>query len=370
MDESDLHRRDWYKNTCWVAFLHPFTFVVPDDEKPWKVKLEDINNVSYSSGNLTRIVSRFKINEIDLDGVICYDGAIAIPRKGKLSQKEDAVNFFNKLFTQLLFCDFKVEGVDLRDIVTGKLYDNYAITTYDFGNSANSHLHTKIRHNYVNNIDSIYLDSPRIIKVGKLLKIINDGEEIIKKIPNLSPKFLMKGITEIRYKNWDLVLSNLWITAEQIIDFLWHNVFLKTQKFHPNKNIDGRITSLKDDTRTWSTAIKQEILFQNKIITDEIFNELFNARKIRNKLVHEGKSVDRTVAVGLFSAVTELLKIATLNKTILSKFEIDEKFFSDERKILDNSFFEEWRNLPENNFTEARFGPEILKKVKIKPKRK
>lgn len=27
-------------NPCWVAFLHPFTFVRPDDEKPWKVKLE------------------------------------------------------------------------------------------------------------------------------------------------------------------------------------------------------------------------------------------------------------------------------------------------------------------------------------------
>lgn len=370
MNESDLHRRDWYKNSCWVAFLHPLTFVVPDDEKPWKVKLEDINNVSYSSGNLIRIVARFKIDGLDIDGLICYDGAIAIPRIGKLLHKEDAVNFFNKLFTQLLFCDFKVEGVDLRDIVSGKLYDNYAITTYDFGNSANSQLHTKIRHNYVNNIDSIYLDSPRIIKVGKLLKMMNDGENVLKKIPNLSPKFLMKGITEITYRNWDLVLSNLWIIAEQIIDFLWHSLFLKTQKFHPNKNIDGRLTSLKDDTRTWSTAIKQEILFQNNIITDEIFTQLFNARKVRNKLVHEGKTVDKTVALGLFSAVIELLKISTSSKAILSKFEIEERFFTDEKMILDNSFFEEWKSLPEDNFTEAKFGPDILKKVKIKSKRK
>jgi len=366
MTEEESHRKTLLKNSCWVAFLHPLTFIVPDDEKPWEVKLEDINNITYNSGNLIRIVSRLKSTDLELDGMICYDGAIAVPRKGKLDNKEEAVNFFNKLFAQLILSGYKAEGVDLRDIVKGNLYDNYAITTYDFGNSAVSQMHTKIRTLMVSNIDTIQLSNPRIMNVSKFIKMIEDGERILKKIPNLSPKFLAKGITEIRYKNWDLVLSNLWITSEQIIDFLWHNVFLTTDKFQPESGISGRIPSLKDDSRTWSAVVKQEILYQNRIITEDVFSNLYNARKVRNKLVHEGKPVERNIALGLYDAVKKLLNIATGEKYILKQFPIDDKFYFDKNLNLDDEMFEEWKKLPEDNFTEGRFGTEILKKVKFK----
>jgi hypothetical protein len=363
MEEEQLQRIALYKNSCWVAYLHPLTFVVPEDENPWEVKLEDINNVSYNNGNLIRIVTRFKLEETTLDGLICYDGAIAIPRIGKLHYKEDAVNFFNKLFIKLIFSGFQVEGVDRRDVVSGKLYDNYAISTWDFGDSAISNLHTKLRNRQVSNIDSIYLAGPRIIKVNELLNSINIGGKLLEKIPNFTPKFLIKGITEIRYKNWDLVLSNLWITAEQLVDFLWYNIFLSDSSLHPEENIAGRINSFKEDNRTWSASVKQEILFQNKIISSEILSNLYMARKVRNKLVHEGKPVDKQVAMGLFLAVRQLIKVATKQEDILS-FEINKIRDDNDKTKLDQSFFEEWIKLPRDNFTEHRFGSNVLKNIK------
>lgn len=29
-------------NPCWIAYMHPYVFVVPDDERPWKLDLDEI----------------------------------------------------------------------------------------------------------------------------------------------------------------------------------------------------------------------------------------------------------------------------------------------------------------------------------------
>lgn len=330
-----------FHNTCWTIYLHPYTFVVPDNEETWEVDLKDINNISYNNGNLVKIVSSFKIPDCEIVGFICYDGAISIPRLPPFRNIEDAETFFNTFLAKLLLKDFYVEGVDVRDIVHAQLLDKWAIWNLDFGSSQNSHLHTKVRMKLTSNMETIYLASPRILRVTEIKNMLSDGERIFNKINNLTPKFLTKGITEIRYKNWDLALSNLWITAEQLIDHLWHTKFIANSKYHPTRNFSGRKESFKEDNRTWSTSVKQEMLYQSKIIKPDIFESLFNARKARNKLVHEGKSVNESTALGLFSAIKGLVELATNETNLLSSIipikqkqvrkaaEINTNFFSD-----------------------------------------
>ncbi|WP_060873450.1 hypothetical protein [Myroides odoratus] len=361
MTETELE--NIIKNPCWVAFLHPFTFVVPDDENPWEVKLEEINNVSYSSGNLIRIVTKIDIPNCELPALICYDGAIAIPRNENFPSKESALNFFCDLFVKLLFAGFNIEGIDHKDIVTGNLHEKWAIWPTNLGESSISQTHSKIRMLVASNMDTIQLSNPRIVRVKELKEKLISGNLILQKIPNLTPKFLLRGITEFRYKNWDLVLSNLWITVEQIIDYLWHYKFLSNAIFHPFEDIPNRKKSMKDDSRTWTASIKQEILFQSKILTEDILKNLSEARKARNKLVHEGKAVDQEIATSILKTTFKLIQIISndVNFDFLVKKENQFEIKKNKNLKID---FDDWKCLPESKIIENVFGDEITQKVK------
>ncbi|RAU82466.1 hypothetical protein [Pontibacter arcticus] len=304
-------RKEHFNSPSWVTYLTPFTLIVPDNEEPLKVELEEINSNTYNHGKLCKIVSSSPIDSFDFDLIICYDGALAIPKFSTFSEKEKAVDFFNNLFCKILLGGIYCEAVDRRDIVNGKLHKQSFIWPVDFGNSASTHLHSKLRMKVASNMDSIILSNPNYITVSEFHKTIGAGNNILSKINNLTPKFLVRGVTEITYRNWDLVLSNLWITVEQLIDFVWNNFYLIDTKYHPKDPISGRIKSLKNDSRTWSTSVKQEIMYQNGILDEGIISKLYPARQARNKLVHEGKGVSQQIALDLYTAVQLLLKKAS-----------------------------------------------------------
>lgn len=357
--------KDSINNPCWVAYIHPFTFIRPDDEKIWKIKLEEINNLTYQNGNLIRIVAKFDIKNYNLPALICYDGAIAIPKNDNFKTKESALLYFSELFAKLLLSNFYLEGIDQKDIVTGNLDNKWAIWPTSFGESYISNMHSKIRMKETTNFDTIFLLRPRYLKVSQFLDKIKVGNDIFTEIKNLSPIFLLRGFTEFKYKNWDLVLSNLWIIIEQLIDFLWENKFINNKKFNPITPIPNRLNSLKEDNRTWTMGVKQELLFQNKIITESTYHKLSTTRKIRNKLVHSGKNVEKKPAEEIIEVTFELLKKAypklKLKKEIIIK---DNHFRYYNEEFKPN--FDSWKNLPDQNILEAVFGDEITKRIKIK----
>jgi len=336
-------------NPGWVAYLSPFTLIIPDNEDPLKVDLDEINSNSYDHGKLCRIINYTNIEESKYDMVICYDGAFAIPKVGRFSEKEKAVDFFNRLFCKLLLGGFYCEAIDRRDVVNGYLHEKRLIWPTDFGQSASSHLHSTLRMRSAGSTDRIILSNPSHITISEFHRYKNFGDEILSIVTNLTPTFLIRGVTEIKYRNWDLVLSNLWITVEQLTDFIWNKIFLKGNDFHPLENILGRKSSFQEDNRTWSTSVKQEILFQAKIIDDEIISKLFPARKARNKLVHEGKSVPKDIAVNLFKSIHLLLEKAVLKTDQpLSKIGIDSWESKMDVVNYDDDYFTDWKESKTN----------------------
>lgn len=170
-------------------------------------------------------------------------------------------------------------------------------------------------------IGTILLDgaSNTAKSIDDLSQVFRKGNEMISQIKNLSTFYLIFGVTEMMHKNWSAAVSNLWIVTEQIIDFLWLNFFLTDKQRDPE--IPSRIKSLQQDNRTYSTSVKQEILYQTGIISKEIYSNLYSVRKARNKLVHEGKMVSEEDATDLYNATNKLLQIATgqLGSEILPK---------------------------------------------------
>jgi hypothetical protein len=297
------------ENICWVSYIYPFTIIVPDGEDPLVVPLDEINSNSYDNGKLCRIISARPLKELPgLDLLICYDGAMAIPAAGNFAKKEAAVNYFNYLFACFLLGGFRLEAVDTRDVVTGTLHESRLIWPVGFGDSTSSLIHAKLRMRLGNSIDNIILSNPRHIYLSDFLAKITKGSHIFATIPNLTPTFLITGFTELKYNNWSTALSNLWISIEQLTDFLWkERVVTKSKK--QMTAFPMRIKSMKEDSRTWSTTIKHEFLFQNQLITEELFGLIFPARQARNKLVHEGQPIGEIIAINLSRAVLMLLDV-------------------------------------------------------------
>ena len=62
--------------------------------------------------------------------------------------------------------------------------------------------------------------------------------------------------------------------------------------------------------------MKQEILFQRGLLSENIIEKLYPARKARNKLVHEGIKVSESIAIGILETVKSLIALATEKKNI------------------------------------------------------
>jgi hypothetical protein len=302
---------DGGNDSVWVAYLHPFAVVRPDAEPKFKIPLDQINAGTYDHGQLCKIVTSLSLKpKSNLDLLVCLDGALAIPRKGIFGSSDAALDHFNFVLAALLVGGVRTEAVDARDIVSGNLRDKASIWPVELGNSLNSHLHGLLRQRLASSFDNIRLSGPKNIPVSQFLAAFEQGQRVFQVVSNLTPTFLLRGFTELQYHNWSNCLGSLWVSVEQLTDFLWRQRFL----LDDSRNLDGmkeRNASLRDDNRTWSVAVRQEILWQTGVIDEPTYRGLYPARKARNDLVHLGRVPGTKTVVSLAESTARLLEIAS-----------------------------------------------------------
>jgi hypothetical protein len=124
-------------------------------------------------------------------------------------------------------------------------------------------------------------------------------------VPELSGEFLLKGVTGIARRDWGTALANLWIIIEQITSSLWKIHVVKPSKI--SNAIPGRTDQLSD-ARTWTIAVRHELLHQIGALPRETFEKLSIARKARNELAHYGKHPGAVAAQAAYTGVTDLLR--------------------------------------------------------------
>lgn len=336
---------------AWVAYISPFSFVVPDDEKPLEVTLDEINNNRYDHGKLCRIVARFPVSKDGFEKfrmLVCYDGALAVPRHKTLNLKEQAIEYFSGVLCNLLIGGIYCEAIDTRDIVWGQLHEKQFIWPVAIGQNISSQLHGSLRAKAAGPLQTALLSGPRVIRLSEFEVAFKAGAQVTSKIHNFSPQFLIRGITELHYRNWSAALSNLWICVEQLTDFLWEQRFLGDETKHPKQPIPGRLKTLREDTRTWSIAVKQEVLVQNRLIDEETFAKIYPARQARNYLVHDGKNVNMEIAIGVFEGVCQMLTFCVgtidlpLGRTITREQLVRDK---QPKPTRTDDSFQEWLSL-------------------------
>lgn len=306
-EQSSLQNEEFVS----VSYIAPLIFIIPNDEKPIEFTLSEINSSTYNHSLLCRVVGEIEDNYVSTFNhfLICGDGAFAIPTTVQATS-DSLVLLFNNVFCKLLLGGVEVESINPKDIVKGRKYGEHSIWPVNFGHSSSSQMHSRLRMRLANNMETILLTGAKSITIDELKVAYIVGNDILRKIPNISPYFLLSGITELRYKNWSSALSYLWIIAEQLTDFIWEDRFLNDINKHPNPDISGRKQTLRQDHRTYTSSVKQEVLYQIGALTSDIYTQLYRARKARNKLVHEGIMINQDDSVALYEATKNMLSSA------------------------------------------------------------
>lgn len=311
---------------AWVTYLIPFQVIRPDQAPPYSVSLDQINTNTYQHGVLSEVVITIPEPQFEqLPLLVCFDGGLALPVIAPYDRIENAINRFNRVLCALLLDGIEVEAIDSRHVVSGSLYQSTHVWPVNDGQSLDVHLHAAMRTRVASSFDSILLHKPKNILVSELLQAYQSGNTILDAIPNLSPTFLLRGHTELKYKNWSDALASLWIAVEQLTDHLWEHTFLKDPK-RQLSTIPKRFKSLREDSRTWSLVVRQEILWQMGVLPSQTYELLFPSRQARNNLIHEGAPPDSETVRGLYEAVLQLIEIIGRTGSLgIRKIEVDKE---------------------------------------------
>jgi hypothetical protein len=312
-----------------VTYLSPFRIVNPSLESKWQCSIVQVNQQTWDFTQLHEIVGSI---DVGLDKPYCLvvsrDGAIALPPLQIFLDTQKAVSFFNKILAALLLGGIYVEAINIDSVEKGSLIDYSYIRSHVSGLSLSSQFHELIRLRMAPPILAIQLYRPRQIVFEDLNNAAAMGFKAINSVVRLVPEYLLKGITGIARKDAGAALSNLWIVVEQLTEELWQR---HLKNIDLELDIPGRSSQLSDN-RTWTTSVKQEVLYQSNVVDSVTLKALSRARKARNELVHRGREPSFEDAQSALQATRHLLRIATNNDALgffsldLSKHEISDPF--------------------------------------------
>jgi hypothetical protein len=322
-DEAHVwHQGDWIKqedappgytpplssvpsfNPAWMAHLHPYTAIYRDDTSGLGITLDQINTNTYPGNKLAEVVTSLPLgNASGIPALISYDGAIAIPQCGDLPTKVDGVNKLNEILCSLLLGGIHTEVLHSDTLVVGSLYEKTSLVAYI------PSLHSSLRWNQAAPWDRLVpLMHPRIVMAADLRIAFHQGQQVLQAIGNLSPLFLLSGYTAMVYRNNSDALNNLWIAVEQLTEHLWVNQYEKLNLSPRVARCHEKVNRSIHNDQIWA---KQRQLRLAKIISKVCHKGLNQARTKRNDLVHQGIIPTSQSIELLWSALPELLEVAS-----------------------------------------------------------
>jgi hypothetical protein len=304
-DDESLAKR---RVPCMVAFIHPFRIVNASESPPWDVTVEDVNRHAWDYVALHELVGGANVGLPEpYHMLVSRDGGVALPPLPQLRNDQEAVEFYNRCFAAMLLGGVYCEAISLDGLDFGSIIDWKYVRVHTSAPAAANRFHQLIRLQRASAYEAIALSAPRTVLVTDLCAAVTVGRAILDAVPELSGEFLLKGVTGIARRDWGAALANLWIIIEQISSRLWEIRMVKPAQA-PDP-IPGRADQLSDP-RTWTIAVRHELLHQIGVLSRETLVKLSTARKARNALAHNGKHPTAAAAQAAYGAVTELLQVA------------------------------------------------------------
>jgi hypothetical protein len=325
IDDQALAKR---RVPCMVAFLHPFRLVDGPSSQPWNVSVENINRGEWDYTELHSMVGGIDVGMPEpYHMVVARDGAVGLPALPDLRGDQAAVEFFNRSFAALLLGGIYCEAIGLDGLDFGSIIDWAYLRVHTAAPAAANRFHQLVRLKRASAFEAINLVGVRSIAVGELSTAMGAGRVLLDAVPELSGEFILKGATGIARRDWGAALSNLWIVVEQITSNVWaHEVLDPTRS---SDGITGRLDQLADP-RTWTIAVRHELLHQIGIIPADTLATLSVARKARNALAHRGKHPTEADARAAYTSALAILQIAVDDLPVpLQKLDLSDHALSD-----------------------------------------
>lgn len=298
------------------AYTTPFRLVYRDEEDIWDISVKDINQKSYNYVKLHRISTSL---DIGLPYPLClhvtFDGTLILPNLNTFIPREKAVYAFNEFLGQLALGGVFFESVESYDIDLGLIYETGYARTFGLSKSISGELRNTLKTKMASPLHSIKMLNAPHVTAWEIHKAFNEGKNIFHKITNLSPIFVIYGITAYVKHNWVETIANLWISIEQLVSYLWDSEVVSKGK----EQIIGRRDFLKD-ARAWPIANQIEILYQIGHIDGQTYSLFNKARKCRNALIHNGTLPDSESSMAAMEGFL---------RTIASITDRDFTYFSD-----------------------------------------
>ncbi|MHB1175030.1 MAG: hypothetical protein ACYCZJ_07900 [Sulfuriferula sp.] len=293
-------------NPAWMAYLLPYSAVYRDEASGLNISLDQINANFYDGNKLAEVVATLPLGTpCGIPALISYDGAVAIPQCEDFPCKADGVNKLNEILCSLLLGGVHTEVLHSNALVVGSLQDGIRLFAYTLS------LHTRLRFNGAVITDRLQpLMFPRVLMVTEIQEAYSQGQQVVKAIHNFSPFFLLNGYTAMVYRNNSDALNNLWITVEQLTDYLWTEYYVKNKSTFPAR-VAKCHDHLKREKQLKNIWAKHQLLRLSKIISKECHKALCQARNKRNDLVHDGIVPDLQIVEALWKALPELLEVAS-----------------------------------------------------------
>lgn len=330
-----------------VIYLHPFRMIESEALEEWTTSIEQINRRGWDYVKLHEIAGGIDVGlSSPYHMLVGRDGALALPPIPQLRSDQQAVEFFNRCLASFLLGGIYCTAVSLDHLEFGSIIDWKYIRSHSEQSGAN-HFHRLVRMQMAAPIDAIALKNPSTLHFDALQKANKHGFALLKSVPQLSPEFLLKGVSGIARRDWGVALSNLWITVEQLTEALWQRDVLMPVQSDEDR-ITGRVDQLKD-TRTWTAANRHELLHLKNIVSDTALRHLCFARRARNDLSHRGAHPTETAAHSAYSATLALLQAAVgtvdipLASLNLSDHSLSDPFKPRESRGLDPQY---WMAIP------------------------
>lgn len=304
VDKEELSKR---RTPCMVAYLHPFRIVNGSESLPWNVTIDDVNNRQWDYIELHRVVGGLDVGlPAPYHMVVARDGAMGLPALPHLQEDQAAVEFYNRIFAALLLGGVYCEAIGRDGLDFASIIDWTFVRVRTSAPAAANRFHYLARMRYASAYEAISLMRPRTITIAELSKAMDTGRTLLDAVPEVSAEFVLKGTTSIARRDWGAALANLWIVVEQITSHLWQERVVLSAR----RSGDARRAEQLSDTRSWTVALRHELLHQTGVIPPEILTALSGVRKARNALSHRGAHPTEVNAKETFRSMLAMLQIA------------------------------------------------------------
>lgn len=328
-------------NPAWMVHLTPYSAIISDNQPQLEFSLDQINNNSYDGKQLSNVIGVLSLgdggNDSNLDALISYDGAIAIPQSEKNPTRIIGITKLNEILCCLLLGGIYTEIMHPNELMVGTLYEKQYLFSYQ------PSLHNRLRCNCASISELITpLMHPRILYLNDVQQAYIEGREILNALPTFTPFFLLNGYTSLINQNNNDALNNLWIVVEQLTEILWKKIYIR-HKDNYQRQVKKIYAHYKEKKYLKHIATRHKLLRLSKIITRQHFKKLDSARNARNNLAHRGEQPNREIVIELWQILAELLEVATNSKNVsLKKLRVGKEL---NWNSPINTNFDEWQKL-------------------------